>query len=83
MSGTWEKVSGRCVDYVQVSADGVCVGRHFGSGASDNAGRASHAEFLGGTFQELVAAAHGEQVLAEVIAAVRTVVESGPRPRGS
>jgi hypothetical protein len=68
---SWEKRNGSRVDYIQVLKDGVCVGRRYGSGASDNAGIASFSEFLDGKYQDIVIAEHGPDVLQEVIAAVR------------
>ena len=71
MKNSWENTTGDRVDYVQILADQVVVGSHAGSGHTDNAGRATFAEFLGGRFQDVVSAAHGPEVLEEVIEAVR------------
>ncbi|MBL9103828.1 MAG: hypothetical protein JNL82_22985 [Myxococcales bacterium] len=59
--------------YVEVTGHEVIVGHHYGSGHSDCAGAASHAEFLAGRFHDLVRERHGAGALAEVIAAVAAV----------
>ncbi|MHC4390256.1 MAG: hypothetical protein ACYS22_02945 [Planctomycetota bacterium] len=75
---SWERSVGARVDYVQVTRARVTVGQHSGSGRTDNAGSASHEEFLAGRYQAEVAEVHGEAVLQEVVAAVRA--KSGGQP---
>src|SRR3989338_523351 len=68
MKTFWEKVPAYC----QVTAYEVVVGSNpGGTGHTDNAGACSHADFLRGQYQDLIRHDLGEEVLQEVIAAVK------------
>lgn len=70
-STSWSKRKDRGEHYVRVETYRVVVGEHSGSGHTDMAGTCSHREFLDGRYQDIVRADHGEQVLQQVIAAIR------------
>ncbi len=68
----WEKGP----DYCRVTAYEVVVGSNpGGSGHTDNAGACSHADFLKGQYQDLIRRNLGEDVLHEVIAAVKAMAQ--------
>ncbi len=78
MSRSWERRRGAWVHYVHVDDHQVVVGSHAGSGHTDNATTASHAEFLAGRHAELVRGEHGDAVLAEIRATVTGTAAAWP-----
>src|SRR5688572_14694824 len=71
MRTAWERQHDGATHYIQVTRTEVVVGHHYGSGHSDAAGVATHAEFLAGRYQDIVRDVHGEAALSEVLASVR------------
>jgi len=71
MKTSWETVKNGRTHYIHVERREVVVGSHFGTGMSDNAGTCSHEEFLEGEFQSMILNDFGEDVLNEVIKAVK------------
>lgn len=71
MKTSWEKMEGRRTDYIDVHYNEVVVGYHYGTGMSDNGGACSHQEFLKGEFQGLILERFGQEILDEVINAVK------------
>lgn len=67
----WERHLDGATHYIQVTRTEVVVGHHYGSGQTDYAGVATHAEFLAGRYQDIVRDVHGEAALTEVLASVR------------
>lgn len=75
MKTYWNKTTGDRVDYVQIVEEHVIVGRHRGSGHTDEAGSASFADFLEGRYHDVISAEHGPEVLEAVVDAVRQRIE--------
>ncbi len=71
MKTSWEIVNNGRTNYVYVERNQVVVGSHYGSGMTDNAGTCTHKEFLEGRFQNLIYQDFGQEVLDEVIKAVK------------
>ncbi len=71
MKTHWEKTKGSHLDYVELHAEGVLVGSNDGTIESDSAGICSDADFLVGRFHDLIINAFGEQILADIVAAVQ------------
>ena len=69
----WEKQIDKTTHYVQINHLQIVFGSMQGSGHTDNAGTASHADFLAGRFQDDIRRIFGESVLRDVIASVRSV----------
>ncbi|MCP5099845.1 MAG: hypothetical protein GY943_30180 [Chloroflexi bacterium] len=46
----WENKQGNAIHYVHLTADGIVIGSHMGSGHTDNASSSDYAEFLNGRF---------------------------------
>lgn len=67
---SWEVTKNGETFYVQFEADGVRVGSHWGTGASDNCGTCSYAEFREGRFHDIILDSFGESKLQEMIAAL-------------
>ncbi|MBN1409216.1 MAG: hypothetical protein JW969_00130 [Spirochaetales bacterium] len=76
MKTSWVKQTGNRTEYVDVHFNSVVVGHNYGTGMSDIAGSCTHEEFLNGRFQGLVAERFGDEVLAEVILAVKSTGEN-------
>ena len=68
----WEKKNNQTTHYIRIEHTQVIFGSTLGSGHTDNAASASHANFLAGRFQADIRDLFGESVLAEVIASVQT-----------
>ncbi len=68
----WEKKKDKTTYYIRIDHFQIIVGEHQGSGHTDNAGVASYADFLAGHFQSDIRRVFGENVLDEVIAAVKS-----------
>ena len=66
----WEKKLGKPTHYIHVDHASVVVGSTLGSGHTDNAGSASHTEFLDGHFHNNIRDIFGENILDEVIISV-------------
>lgn len=71
MKTHWNKTIGDHLDYVELHDGSVLVGANEGTIASDSAGMCSDSDFLAGRFHDLILSAFGEQVLAEIVAAVQ------------
>lgn len=71
MKTSWEHKEGMHTEYIYVNYNEVVVGDHWGSGLTDNAGACSHEEFLTGRYQDLILERFGQEILDEVILAVK------------
>jgi ankyrin repeat protein len=67
---SWHSDVGKTHHFCDVIGDSVTVGEHHGSPHTASAGSCTREEFLGGRFQSVVLAGHGEAVLLEMIAAL-------------
>ena len=79
---SWEARSGGRTDYLSVERHYVILGEHYGSGHTDNAGRCTHDEFLGGRWHAEICERFGKRVLAQALEAVREAGRPGPDDGG-
>ncbi len=68
----WEKTKDKTTYYIRIDHFQVIVGKHQGSGHTDNAGVCSYADFLAGRFHAEITSAFDADILDEVIAAVKS-----------
>ena len=73
----WEKQIDNTTHYIHINHFQVVFGSTLGSGHTDNAGTASHADFLAGRVRDDIRRICGGNVLKDVIASVRSV-ENNP-----
>ena len=76
MAQSWKMQTGPRTDSVDVTPDRVFLGVDEGFGHGCSAAAASHAEFLSGRLNEEIRAIFGGSVLAEVRAAVGTLLSN-------
>ena len=69
----WEAQRGEEYFYVNLDTDWIEVGSNRGSGATDSAGRCTHAEFLAGRWLDSVGNDMGSKMLAEIIASIEAM----------
>lgn len=79
MKTAWEVQRGEQCFYINLGTEWVEVGSHRGSGATDNGGRCTHAEFLAGRWLENVRDDLGPEVLAEVMASIKAMAAAAAK----
>lgn len=71
MKTSWKKIKKKHTHYINIEDSKIVVGSYIKDGHSDNAGSATFREFLDGQYNHQIKDIFGEEVLEEVISAVR------------